>query len=68
MKTLHYKQGYKAATNGEFRASPNLKILTPAWRDWYKGYDVATKLGSNNKLDPSFSLRQKSNNFSAAML
>jgi hypothetical protein len=61
MSTLHYQTGYLAAKSGAFRAAPNnLKIVTPAWRDWYEGYDAATMEGVNKQLNKTFSLRTKS--------
>ena len=61
MESLHYKAGYIAAKHGEFRAAPaNLKIVTPQWKEWYQGFDTATRDGNNPQLNASFSLRAPS--------
>lgn len=61
MESIHYKAGVMAAKRGEFRAAPaNLKIVTTPWRDWYAGYDAATRGDANTKLSTSFSLRTAS--------
>jgi len=65
METMHFIQGEKAAINGKFRASPNLKILSRAWKDWYRGYDSATKNGDNKNLNADFSLTNNSRKISA---
>lgn len=61
MKTLHFEAGYKRASEGGWRALPsNIKILTQAYKDWYSGFDTATKEGKNPKLTTTGKLRKPS--------
>lgn len=53
-----YEDGKLAAKNGEFRATPGLRALTPEYKEWYRGYDKMTEQGWNASLTKGFRLRR----------
>lgn len=58
MNSLHFEHGYKAAQAGAWRVMPKGLSIFTTGKQWYAGFDVATKSGEHMNLNNKGSLRK----------